>query len=108
MPWEETRPQTLRPEGSREPDSARQLSRPFRPQPVVILPPRASAFGLSPGLHSPDPLGRTGAERLRTELWERVQLFCDEPLRLGWIPPDALDLAVFDLIDHQLGLGPLD
>jgi hypothetical protein len=62
MPWEEKRPQSLRPERSREPDSAGQLSRPFRPQPVVIPPPRASAFGLSPGLHSPDPLGRTGAE----------------------------------------------
>src|SRR5215218_520164 len=80
MPWEEKRSQSLRPERSREPDSARQLSRPFRPQPVVILPPRASAFGLSPGLHSPDPLGRTEAERLRTEFSERVQLFCDEPL----------------------------
>src|SRR5947209_17826902 len=32
----------------------------------VISPPRASAFGLSPGLRSPGPLGRTGpaAQRL--------------------------------------------
>src|SRR5947209_4619111 len=32
---------------------------PFRPQGFIISPPRASAFGLSPGLHSPGPLGRT-------------------------------------------------
>ncbi len=34
------------------------FSRPFRPHCVGISLPRASAFGLSPGLGSPDPLGR--------------------------------------------------
>jgi len=59
MPWEEKRPQSWRPERSREPirqDRSRGLS---GRSPVVISPPRASAFGLSPGLESPDPLGRT-------------------------------------------------
>jgi hypothetical protein len=37
------------------------VSRPFRPQDGVPFFPRASAFGLGPGLRSPDPLGRTGA-----------------------------------------------
>ena len=36
----------------------KKLSRPFRPHRVVIPQPRASAFGLSPGLCSPGPLGR--------------------------------------------------
>src|SRR5947209_2039630 len=30
----------------------------FRPHRFVVPPPRASAFGLSPGLGSPGPLGR--------------------------------------------------
>ena len=69
-PGKKRRFQSLRPERSREPDSPRQLSRPFRPQRVVIPPPRASAFGLSPGLHSPDPLGRTEPNASRAELPE--------------------------------------
>src|SRR6476661_5644075 len=83
MPWEKKRPQSLRPERSREPDSARQVSRPFRPQPIVISPPRASAFGLSPGLYSPDPLGRTRAERFLGP----AQLFCGESLALSRAEP---------------------
>jgi hypothetical protein len=34
------------------------LSRPFRPHGIGVCLPRASAFGLSPGLGSPGPLGR--------------------------------------------------
>ena len=37
-----------------------ELSQPFRPHPSSYRLPRASAFGLSPGLHSPGPLGRVG------------------------------------------------
>ena len=64
MPWEtrETRHPIWRPERSREPGSRgleKKLSRPFRSHRFVIpLLPRASAFGLSPGLRSPGPLGR--------------------------------------------------
>ena len=36
----------------------RELSRPFRPPGGGAREPRASAFGLSPGLDSPGPLGR--------------------------------------------------
>jgi hypothetical protein len=36
----------------------RELSRPFRPPGGGARWPRASAFGLSPGLDSPGPLGR--------------------------------------------------
>jgi hypothetical protein len=54
---------SLRPEGPREPSCRVGFSRLFRPQrwgaPCL---PRASAFGLSPGLGSPDPLGRTEAD----------------------------------------------
>ena len=53
-----------RPERPREPGSRRKLSRPFRPHRFVIPPPRASAFGLSPGLRSPGPLGRTELDEM--------------------------------------------
>ena len=43
--------------------------------------PRASAFGLSPGLRSPGPLGRTEPDVLGLPCsGELVQLFCDESL----------------------------
>jgi len=40
-------------------DAGPTVSRPFRPHFVVDSPPRASAFGLGPGLCSPGPLGRS-------------------------------------------------
>ena len=41
------------------------FSRPFRPQGWGALFPRASAFGLSPGLGSPGPLGRWVDRQMR-------------------------------------------
>src|SRR4051795_13665288 len=50
------------------PDSSRGLS---GRSPLSSFLPRASAFGLSPGLHSPDPLGRTAWLVIANiELWE--------------------------------------
>ena len=63
-----------RQEGSRGPSGRNGLS---------SLPPRASAFGLSPGLRSPGPLGRTEPDVLGLPCsGELVQLFCDESLVL--------------------------
>jgi hypothetical protein len=62
----------LRPERPRELSCRIGFSRPFRPQRLGnAFLPRASAFGLSPGLESPDPLGRTQ---------EMAHLLRDEPL----------------------------
>jgi len=63
MPWE-IGTHLVRPEGPRESGSTRnlrdwKLSRPFRPHPRGLCLPRASACGLSPGLRSLGPLGRT-------------------------------------------------
>ena len=81
MPWEDKGPHRCglkgrenptRQEGSRGPSGRNKLS---------SLPPRASAFGLSPGLRSPGPLGRTEPDVLGLPCsGERVQLFCDESL----------------------------
>jgi hypothetical protein len=50
--WAETRAEPI-PEN---------LSRPVRPRYGITFLPRASAFGLSPGLGSPGPLGRWKAQ----------------------------------------------
>jgi hypothetical protein len=43
------------------------FSRPFRPRDHAPLVPRASAFGRSPGLGSPGPLGRFPARGLKSD-----------------------------------------
>jgi hypothetical protein len=57
MPWEERRPPSLRPERSREPDSARQLSRAF--QAATCCHPSTQGIGLRPQPWAPfsQPVG---------------------------------------------------
>ena len=72
-------PPSLRPEGSREPTRQEGSRGPSGRNGLSSLPPRASAFGLSPGLRSPGPLGRTEPDLLGLPCsGELVQLFCDE------------------------------
>ena len=81
MPWEDKVPPSLRPEGSREPDSARRLPRPFRPQRIVLPPTQGIGLRPQPWAPSPGPLGRTEPDVLGLPCsGELVQLFCDEPL----------------------------
>src|SRR5947199_5413354 len=64
MPWERAPQPSLRPERPREPDSTTRGMNALAAFQAAMLfhspLPRASASGLSPGLESPGPLGRTG------------------------------------------------
>src|SRR5689334_17148520 len=78
MPWENPL-NSVRPVRPRESADQERLSRPFRPRRFGRLFPRASAFGLSPGLYSAGPLGRSSHRRICDEVTPAAAPSADPP-----------------------------